>query len=496
MAGKSAAIRSAHGGASATRTSAPEWLMNAFVPGYAIDFSMSSTSSAPVSATMSAMSMVPTQPWTVTALPVPPRRSASGAHGDRSSHSPTTMPATRPGWPNTLFDETPTTWPATLRMTRRNARPIDGPGPASPPKQPAAYGMASSWRAGPFTNRPGTTELVVVLSENRSKAGSAQASTAAHKRGIAVAGAPAMTALIATFSTVQRPLRGGSSASRSSGKRFDAATYSRTNSSTGGTSGSPSPHPASVANLVNATTSMSVSMRGLVSQSIWHPEGPQERSIVLSANLTHLRLGPGVERVGEHEHAQRRVSGVRGHRVGQRLELLRYDGDRRLASGGHGQGVVDRPRGARSSVAEPDDGDVDLVDEALELRASALAFFADAVPRAPRLHLCPCFAQHCRPLVDHPLERPPRAVVAEADELPCECPGIRPGIGAHLRGWRRRVEDLHADHANLLDRSSEHTLAWSWRIWRSRRSTTHHSSNRTPTCSHRSQPPPTPGIGW
>jgi hypothetical protein len=62
-------------------------------------------------------------------------------------------------------------------------------------------------------------------------------------------------------------------------------------------------------------TSTSASMRGLVNQSIWHPEGPQERSIVLSANLTHLRLGPGVERVGEHEHTQRRLTRVGGHRV-------------------------------------------------------------------------------------------------------------------------------------------------------------------------------------
>src|SRR6266540_1543575 len=325
--------------------------------------------------------------------------------------------------------------------------------------------MARSWRAGPFTNRPGTTELVVVLSENRSKAGSAHASRAAHRRGITAAGAPAMTALIATFSTVQRPLRGGSSARRSSGKRFDAATYSRTNSSTGGTSGSPSPQPASVANLVNAMTSTSVSMRGLVNQSIWHPEGPQERSIVPSANLTHLRLGPGVERVGEHDHAQRRVTRVRCHRVRQRFELFRYDGDRRLASGRHGQRVVDRPRGARSSVAEPDDGDVDLFDEALELRASAFTRFADAVARAPRAHFCAGVAQHPGPLVDDPLERAPRAVVAEADEPACERAGIRSGIGADLRGWRRRIEDFHADHANLLVDHPEHTLAWSWRIW-------------------------------
>ena len=87
---------------------------------------------------MSATSIVPTAPYTVTALPGTPRRSANGAHGDRSSHSATTMPTTRPGWPNTLFELTPTTWPPTLRITSRMAQPMAGAGPAWPPKHPAA----------------------------------------------------------------------------------------------------------------------------------------------------------------------------------------------------------------------------------------------------------------------------------------------------------------------------------------------------------------------
>ena len=43
------------------------------------------------------------------------------------------------------------------------------------------------------------------------------ASTAAQTSAIASAGAPAMTALTAIFSTVARPRRGGSSATSSSG---------------------------------------------------------------------------------------------------------------------------------------------------------------------------------------------------------------------------------------------------------------------------------------
>ena len=141
MSGTASAISCAHGGAIATATSAP-WNvspMKAFVPTKASDRPMICSRSRPLSATMSATSIVPVTPCTVTALlpGAAPRRSASGGQGERSSHSPTTIPVTRPGWPNTLFDEDPTLWPATLRMIRRVARPIAGPGPASPPKQPA-----------------------------------------------------------------------------------------------------------------------------------------------------------------------------------------------------------------------------------------------------------------------------------------------------------------------------------------------------------------------
>src|SRR4051794_29184944 len=139
--------------------------------------------------------------------------------------------------------------------------------------------MPSSSRAGPFTNTPGTTHEVVVLSANKLKSATLIASTAAHSNGIDSAGAPASTALIASFSTVHRPLRGGSSAKRSSGNRPDAAHHSRTRASVGGTTGRPSPHPASVASLVNATTSSSAtSTRALVSHVTSQPDGPQERS--------------------------------------------------------------------------------------------------------------------------------------------------------------------------------------------------------------------------
>ena len=64
------------------------------------------------------------------------RRAASGAQGDFSSHSPVTMPARRPGDPNVVWDVAPATWPATLRMISRMARPIATAAPGTPPRQP------------------------------------------------------------------------------------------------------------------------------------------------------------------------------------------------------------------------------------------------------------------------------------------------------------------------------------------------------------------------
>src|SRR2546430_13516473 len=127
-----------------------------------------------------------------------------------------------------------------------------GAGPAAPPKQPASNGIDSPWRAGPFTNTPGTTHDVVVFNANRLNTGSAIASIAALSKGIDSAGAPANTAFTATFSTVQRPLRGGSSARHSSGNRPDATRYAQTRHSVGGTSGGPAPPPAADARPWNA----------------------------------------------------------------------------------------------------------------------------------------------------------------------------------------------------------------------------------------------------
>ena len=93
---------SAHTGLIPTMTSENgSWCKNPFDPEAANPRPMATASSSAVAASGSQMFIVPIVPNTVTASPVMPRRSANGAHGERSSHSPNTMPATRPGFPHT-----------------------------------------------------------------------------------------------------------------------------------------------------------------------------------------------------------------------------------------------------------------------------------------------------------------------------------------------------------------------------------------------------------
>ena len=108
---------------------------------------------------------------------------------------------------------------------------------------------------------------------------------------------------------------------------------------------------------------------------------------MVARDLAHLGLRPRLERVRQHVHAQAGPPGVGSHGVGQALELFCHDDDRRLPPGGDLDGVVDAPGGTGSSVAEPDDGDVDVGREVLELGDRSDAVVADAVAGAPWPHL-------------------------------------------------------------------------------------------------------------
>jgi len=98
-----------------------------------------------------------------------------------------------------------------------------------------------------LTITAGTTEPVVALRPARSNAGSAIASIAAQSSGMASPSQPAITALIAIFSTVHSARSGGNAAINSSGKRPPLTRKSWTRASVGGINGRPSPQPRAMA---------------------------------------------------------------------------------------------------------------------------------------------------------------------------------------------------------------------------------------------------------
>ena len=105
--------------------------------------------------------------------------------------------------------------------------------------------MPSSNAIGPFTTTSGVAICVEHCTDARLNRGSSKASIAAITTGKYSGKHPAITALAANFSTVARPPRGAISPTTSSAERPDASTNARTRPTVGGTTGSPSVHPAS-----------------------------------------------------------------------------------------------------------------------------------------------------------------------------------------------------------------------------------------------------------
>ena len=124
---------------------------------------------------------------------------------------------------------------------RRRARPMLAfarcPGPSAP--QPEAIGPQTS-RAGPLTMTTGPSPCVVDCMLSMSKSGWLTARTAASTTGKCSGRQPAMTALIAIFSTVAWP--GPIMPMITSGSVSTPASRASTRSSVGITTGRPSVH--------------------------------------------------------------------------------------------------------------------------------------------------------------------------------------------------------------------------------------------------------------
>ena len=118
---------------------------------------------------------------------------------------------------------------------------------------------------GPFTTTIGPEKYVVQRSPCIANAGSRAASTTARTTGRYSGLHPAMTALIATFSTVQGTLLGGIAPTISCGSRVVPPSIRSTRTAVGGTTGSPSLQPRakqSSCSSSGAGTSMTRAARG------------------------------------------------------------------------------------------------------------------------------------------------------------------------------------------------------------------------------------------
>lgn len=98
-------------------------------------------------------------------------------------------------------------------------------------------------RIGPLTTITGAVGMVVASRPCTLKASVQAASTLASTTGRYSGVHPAITALIATFSTLHSTRSGGTQATISSGLRVVPESMASTRSAVGGTSGSPSLQP-------------------------------------------------------------------------------------------------------------------------------------------------------------------------------------------------------------------------------------------------------------
>src|SRR2546427_540308 len=143
---------------------------------------------------------------------------------------------------------TPGRAPPRLAQISGRARPMVALARVPGPRAPAAQLSSIVTRAGPLTMKMGATASVVPEIPTRSNASSHIARTAATTTGMYSGRQPAITALIAIFSIVARPLAGAalarSPAARRSGAPIIAAARARAGGPTGTPAGAPTSAPA------------------------------------------------------------------------------------------------------------------------------------------------------------------------------------------------------------------------------------------------------------
>src|SRR5437773_10509512 len=138
---------------------------------------------------------------------------------------------------------TPGRAPPRLAQISRRARPMVALARVPGPRAPAAQLSWIAARAGPLTMKIGATASVVPEMPTRSNASSHIARTAATTTGMYSGRQPAITALIAIFSIVARPLAGATLAMSPAARRSDAAVIASARPRVGGPTGRPAVTP-------------------------------------------------------------------------------------------------------------------------------------------------------------------------------------------------------------------------------------------------------------
>src|SRR5262249_19730061 len=310
------------------------------------------------------------------------------------------------------------------------------PGPMA--QRPA---FSPIWRAsGPLTSTSGAWGPVDMAAMRRKNRGAAPASTAAIPTGRCSGRQPAMTALMAIFSTVARPKPGSSTATTSAGARRVPASMRATRSGVGGTSGKPSLQPRSrkMPWVASSGSPPAPQSRAAGAAGGGHPghggRGREpvdplvEAAIDRTPDLVHGLVGEGQR---HHRDRQRRQPEGQGAPVGVLGEGRRREGDGGNAGLLQLDHVVDKPRRARPSIAGRADDRIALGRHPLDIRGGGHAEEApDLAPVAAEGDAGGALGQE--------LGGGGQGVVPAGFEVPVEADALPPEIG----GTRRRLDRL------------------------------------------------------
>ena len=132
-----------------------------------------------------------------------------------------------------------------------------------------------------------------------------------------------------------------------------------------------------------------------------------ESWVRVRSNLKQLLLGEAFEWIRKHELSQTRVTMMGGDLGGEPVELRGHDDHGRFAELFNSDGVVDTPRGARTSIAETDDADLDEARPFLDVVAGELGLGAGAVAGPEHVDGGAVALEQLGPHVDDGVIRPP-----------------------------------------------------------------------------------------